>query len=56
MMRYFYSVCFLVIGTGFPLLAKNAGTDHPTPSTSSKAGIKVIPSSYAALVAPAKVQ
>lgn len=47
MIRYFYSVCFLAIGTGLPLLAKNTGTDKPTPSTSSKAGSKGIPSSFA---------
>jgi len=48
MIRYFYSICFLVIGMGLPLLAKNTGTDNPTPSTSSKAGSKAIPSSCVA--------
>jgi 3D (Asp-Asp-Asp) domain-containing protein len=45
MMRYFYSICFLSFGMGLPLLAKNTGTDNPTPSASSKAGTKNIPSS-----------
>jgi 3D (Asp-Asp-Asp) domain-containing protein len=45
MIRYFYCSCFLVIGMGLPLSAKNMGTDNPTPSTSSKAGTKAIPSS-----------
>jgi 3D (Asp-Asp-Asp) domain-containing protein len=46
-MRHFYSVWFLVIGMGLPLLAKGTGTDSPTPSASSKAGTKAIPSSCA---------
>jgi 3D (Asp-Asp-Asp) domain-containing protein len=45
MIRYFYCSCFLIIGMGLPLSAKNTGTDNPTPSTSSKAGTKAIPSS-----------
>jgi 3D (Asp-Asp-Asp) domain-containing protein len=44
MIRYFYCSCFLIIGMGLPLSAKNTGTDNPTPSTSSKAGTKAIPS------------
>jgi hypothetical protein len=47
MMRYFYSICFLSFGMGLPLGAKNMGTDNPTPSASSKAGTKDIPSSCA---------
>ncbi len=54
-MRYFYSVCFLVIGTGLPVSAKNTGADYPTPSASSKAGTKVIPESRS-LAAQAKEQ
>jgi 3D (Asp-Asp-Asp) domain-containing protein len=45
MIRYFYSSCFLIIGMGLPLSAKITGGDNPTPSTSSKAGTKFIPSS-----------
>ena len=45
MIRYFYSACFLIGGMGLPLLAKSTGTDNPTPSTSSKAGAKTVPSS-----------
>jgi hypothetical protein len=59
MMRYFYSICFLVIGTALPVLAKNKGNDCPTPSTSSKAGSKGIPFSSAkpeSSVAQAKEQ
>lgn len=59
MIQYFYSICFLVIGTGLPLLAKNTGADKPTSSTSSKAGTKAVLSSRAATsssVAQAKEQ
>jgi 3D (Asp-Asp-Asp) domain-containing protein len=56
MIRIFYSICFLVFGMGLPLLAKNAGIDRPTPSTSSKAGSKAIPTSTPAVVARAKAQ
>jgi 3D (Asp-Asp-Asp) domain-containing protein len=37
----------LVLGTALPVLAKDKGTDHPTPPTSSKAGSKGIPLSCA---------
>lgn len=59
MIRYFYSICFLAIGTGLPLLAKNTGPDKPAPSNSSKAGFKGTPSSAAdpaKLAALAKAQ
>jgi 3D (Asp-Asp-Asp) domain-containing protein len=59
MMRYFYSLCFLVIGMGSPVLAKNTGTDKPTPSESSRAGSKVIVSTSehrSSAVAQAKEQ
>ena len=59
MIRYFYSVCFLVIGMGLPLLANSTGTDNSTPSASSKAGTTGVPSSCAApssSVAQAKKQ
>ncbi len=39
-MRYFYSVCLVVISMGFPLLAKTNAPLEPTPSYSSKDGIK----------------
>lgn len=57
MIRNFYSICFLVFGMGLPLLAKNAGTDQPTPSTSSKAGsTALLPPRPAIQVAKAKEQ
>ncbi len=49
MIRYFYSICFLAIGTGLPVLAKNTATVRPTPSTSSKLGTKAITPSCAPL-------
>ncbi len=44
MIRYFYSICFLVIGMGLSQSAQNSGTYGSTPSGSSKAGTKRIPS------------
>jgi hypothetical protein len=35
-MNQVFYICFFVLGMGLPLLAKNAGVDRPTPSTSSK--------------------
>ena len=42
MIRYFYSICFLVVGTALPVLAKNMGTDNPAPPASSKAGSREV--------------
>jgi len=48
-MRYFYSICFLVFGAGFPVLAKSVGTDNPTAPTTSKVGSReVLPSKASA--------
>jgi len=51
MIRNLYSICFWVFSLGLPLLAKNTGADLPTPSTSSKAGDKAVPSPQLALAA-----
>ena len=57
MIRNFYSICFLVLGMGLPLLAKNTGANRPTPSTSSKAGTtSVLPPRPPAVVAMSKEQ
>ena len=42
MIKNLYRVSFLLLSTGLPLLAKNTGTDYPTPCASSKAGSKVV--------------
>lgn len=49
MIRIIYGICFLVLGTGLPCLAKNTGVDHLLPSPTAKAGNK----STATLPAPA---
>jgi 3D (Asp-Asp-Asp) domain-containing protein len=43
MIRYFFSILFLLIGMGLPLLAKNVAPAKPAPSTFSKAGTKAVP-------------
>ena len=57
MIRNLFSICFLVLSTGLPLLAKNAAVDHPTATPSSKAGKAVVlPPRPAPSVAKAKEQ
>jgi hypothetical protein len=51
MIRFFYSICFLALGMGLPLLAKNAGVEQPMPSNNSKAGSKSLPAPSPALAA-----
>jgi 3D (Asp-Asp-Asp) domain-containing protein len=59
MIRNFFSIGFLVVSMGLPLLAKNAGIDLLAPASSSKAGSKSIPASIpgsASAIAKAKEQ